>query len=114
MEDQGGGEEKGREKRRRDERQGETRPAGVLLIPGGKAAGQVQEAGRKNRHRGMQMAASGSICKGRNICTAHTVEYCVKAKAGLDSPTFHPEEEVRLVERGGRNIGAGRRGGGEK
>lgn len=32
------------------------------------------EVKKKNRHRGMQMAASSSICKGRNICAARTVD----------------------------------------
>lgn len=42
-----------------------------LLWGEGRQSGSVK---RKNRHRGMQMAASGSICKGRNICAARTVD----------------------------------------
>lgn len=44
-----------------------------VLLSLGQGSGRV-EAGRKNRHRGMQMVASGSICKGRNICAARTVD----------------------------------------
>lgn len=57
---------------------------------------ETEERERKNRHRGMQMAASGSICsKGRNICVA---EYCVKVEVG---PLFHSGRETGGMVKGG-------------
>jgi len=50
---------------------GKERPEVLLIL--GEESGRMR-AGRKNRHRGMQMATSGSICKGRNICAACIVD----------------------------------------